>query len=658
MASPWEKAAAEAAPATPARRGAPWIEAARDQQALPPAAAPAPERGFWDDLGDNVMAGARGAQDALTLGYSDEILGGIGGLQSLLTDGDFSKGYNAYVEPYRAEVKDDWENQPIGAWTGTGAGILATGAATAGPKAASILYGEAAPSFGRALATNAAAGAGVGSVAGFGTGEGDLRQRLQSAMFGGALGGGLGAGGSVAFPLGRLGWDIAKNLTFPAPAQAQADKLIGAAMARGGGPGPAAAALDAGGWSGSPMAVADTGPNMARLGRMATTAPGEAVTIADQMLAPRMGERSQRIGSAIDDHLAEGSSVGVTGDWLRGSQRAAAGPNYEAAYRAPPVPIDALAGIADRRALAAAYTRARAIADIEGLQLPATMPAELDWRTLDLMKRALDDEVKVAGRSTSGIGPTQANALAGLRDDFRERLISLNPAYEKALAEFAGPAGVLEAMRLGQAVGTKTPEAIRAELARMTPEARDGYAQGYARSLQTLIGRADNTNPNVLDNPTVRARIEAIFPDAARRDTFLAGLRTEGTMRRTEGTILGGSQTMARASEMSDAARTLQEGAGAIGDALTGNHAGLLRRGLNAAARASQGVSPEVAAIIVREILSADPSVQAALFQRLINSASAGAGPRGIDRMLLGTTFGGSNALGHAAAAAIPGQQE
>ena len=670
MAQPWEQQYTPAAPSGTPRLPGPRVENLPpptqeeiDQQNLAAIQAlmpkpPEEERGFFDSVGDNAMSFARQAQNALTFGAADEISGGVAGLTSLLTEGDFGAGYDRVVDEYRRASANDWAEHPTASWTGTGAGILATGAAGATPRVASILYGAKAPGFVRGVLTNAGVGAGIGGVAGYMNGDSaDPIERLKSAILGSLYGGALGGGVAAAIPAGRALWDVLPLAFGRRAPEAVADKLIGTAVARdtAGGTSPVTSAAAAPPWPGQPLALADMGPNLTRLTRTATTAPGESNAIADTLLAPRMGERSDRIVRAIDDTVGPGWTLSADRDILRSWQRAQAGIDYPAAYAAPALSRDALGAFGNQRAIADAYAVARRIADAEGIALPATMPAELNWRTLDLMKRALDDMVEVAARRTGTIGPTEANALSQLRDDFRGFLTSTNPEYGAALANFAGPAGVQDAMRLGlERFMRSTPEEIAAAVAQMPPEALAGYQQGVARALQGLAMRTENVNPNLLANPIMTRRLQAAGVDQAKLDQLMQGLAAERRMRETEGKILGGSPTASRLAETGDSIGQIQEGAGFLKDAASGNIAGVLTRALDAARRTTQGISPEAAAIIVRELLSRDPQMQAALFQRLVSSAAGagGGGPGTLDRILLGNTFGTSDALGIATAAA------
>lgn len=162
--------------------------------------------GMLGDYADSGTASATGAVQGGTLGYADEIGGGVSALGELASGGDLDEAGEAYVssrDRMRGIADADREESP---WA-YGFGELAGGAAVA-PLLPSIGGGRAATALGR-VGNAALEGLTYGTAGGFGASEGDLgteEGRMRAAedtLMGGA--GGLvmgGAGGAVGEGVG------------------------------------------------------------------------------------------------------------------------------------------------------------------------------------------------------------------------------------------------------------------------------------------------------------------------------------------------------------------------------------------------------------------------------------------------------------------------
>jgi len=152
-----------------------------------------------------------------TMGFGDELIAGlenpIEGLQQLgrsvipgvVKDQLFGKGAEPKTPGYDASLKEarGYESRyradsPVESAALTLGGSLAGGGVQAG-RGVFNTTARALPNAGR-VAQSAVTGAGFGGVAGFGSGEGGLANRLESAVFGSAVGAGVGATLEVAIP--------------------------------------------------------------------------------------------------------------------------------------------------------------------------------------------------------------------------------------------------------------------------------------------------------------------------------------------------------------------------------------------------------------------------------------------------------------------------
>lgn len=141
--------------------------------------------GYAKDAGMMADSAMRGAANALTFGWADEMAAGAGAATGI--GGDFGD-YSGNVQDQRAEDTERWEKYPVSTGVGTVAGALA-------------VPGGALKS-GAGLGANAlragVSGAGAGALGGAGAAESieDIPQAVRDGAMMGALTGGVGGAGA------------------------------------------------------------------------------------------------------------------------------------------------------------------------------------------------------------------------------------------------------------------------------------------------------------------------------------------------------------------------------------------------------------------------------------------------------------------------------
>lgn len=377
--------------------------------------------------------------------------------------------------------------------------------------------------------------------------------------------------------------------------------------------------------------VADSGPATQDLGRTVMNTPSAgAVAGKDALDLRQLGVKqdgdflvrpsSLRIGDAAASGLGVGGKEYYSGlDSLAASQKAAAGPAYTKAYAAPPVPTSELEDfrVAGGGDFESAYARARAISQKtfvdmgDGVEkivpLPAAIPKQLDWRTLDLMKQGLDDNVRQ--NVTDGIGANEQGALKGYLGRFVAKLDSINPDYGAAREAFAGPAKLMDAQEAGAKFMGQDAPVISSGMAELSPSEQQAFRLGAAKQIQSKLGNADITadasrvagslKPNQLQ------RFKAIFPDQQSYAGFSNLLDNEKTMFNTRAAATGNSTTAKQLAGMQDAGEDpLAAAAPMIGHAAAGNVPGALSAAMgfikNAGngSKMNEGTSDALAAIL------------------------------------------------------------
>jgi len=305
----------------------------------------------------------------LALGFGDEIEAGV---KSAFTD----ESYGDAVNRIRGEM-DDYRKDNAGKALAMeiGGGLL-TGGVGAGRAAA----GAAARGAMGAIKSGALTGAGIGGVAGFGSGRDTLENRLTNAAIGAGAGGVLGAalpaaGGAIKSGVNRL--RAATDTLSDAGVQRTADlKMLQKLQQEGMSPTQALARLKQAQRDGvSDTMIADVGGESVRgLAQGATAVSGKARTLAEEALDTRQAKSGFEIADDVMGNLASGkSATQATEEIIERQSRNAAG-DYNKAFKADgadrTIAIDKIADFAGNDGFAQAYKKAQKLASYDGVDLP------------------------------------------------------------------------------------------------------------------------------------------------------------------------------------------------------------------------------------------------------------------------------------------------
>lgn len=450
------------------------------------------------------------------LGFGDEFVGLIGGLDSVIRGKNSKSGKNTFDEGYNSTVQNarsdqqSYENaRPLEALGLQAAGMI-PGIVAAAPAAGAKLTSAAVPTLLSRAFQGAKAGAKLGAISGAGNANGDLSDRVKGAATGAVEGGALGAALPVVPAAVKGGARLVKrtmqsseDFARNAVARALGDDAITTADARA-------------------RIAADPTKSLLDLGGNSTTALAEQGALEGkgrQVAEKYFGDAAaQREGTALSTvkRVVSDKNLYDTVDDLNASRRADAKPLYEAAYNTPYRRTPRLLDLIDGRpaigqAYRAAISRMKNDPDVnpadveEALgkvfgpvddsvsdaqltqrltQALGTRPVE--FKALDYIKRGLD---AVAS------DPTASNEVRRLRTAFRDELKTINPAYQKALNTYAGPSAVLDAVENGRNFDKLDPEAISRMMANMGESEQQGFQVGVARRLADLAQGTGGTQP-------------------------------------------------------------------------------------------------------------------------------------------------------------------
>lgn len=492
----------------------------------------------------------------------------------------------------------------------------------------------------------AAVGAGYGAVSGAGSAGDSIEERARGAMLGTAIGSAGGAAGG-AISRGNPTVENVSGAVAKRAGQNQAEREFIRQLAMR--PDLPAMARNAQSMQGLSkqygveltlpelLAQTDIDPLLARQSVLAK-AP-ETTGDIQALLQRRMGTMQQpgQIQQAVNrtaNTLAPGSYDDLAQQLLVSGREGAnritqnlskqASPLYREAFSANrSIASPELDRILETPAGRAALANARTILQNEGTRLgipdkelgeiarelgiksQGGIAAGLKLETYDLIKRSLQDMSK---QEWAGTAPGRDNPLARSYDSLSQRLISeldnldvtgitgpnsTRPdggAYARARAVYSSQPEVLADRRVMAEladIDKLSPEQVLPQLYGGTPATAQRTAQALgegsraaaAAKLQSIIGdlKQGRFPPN-LDNDTMAMLRSYAGQDAGLIDNLLSVVDRARMGER----YLRGSQT---APLTQTSANMANEAGNAVIDAATGNHTGLIRRGVGAAAR-------------------------------------------------------------------------
>jgi len=406
-----------------------------------------------------------------------------------------------------------------------------------------------------------ATGAATGGLAGAGTAQ--PGQRLAGAAVGAPLGGALGG---AAQPVARLGGatvqrglDIGRSIvgTGTRDFQRRADTRLLQALQRDGiGPDQAMLRLQEIQRSGyKPETIIELGgENTRRLADVVAQYPG-ASQAAASLAEERMSGQAARVATDFRQAFRVNTDALDLAEDIIKSRDAASRPLYQQAYQEGGVIADdRLMGFMKIPQFKDAYTRARRIAALDGIELPEKATdiekvGGFDLMTLDYIKRGLDDVLFTGKQPGSGIGKTELSKLKERRNEFVSVIDEAGPAsYAQARRAFAGPTEVLDSIEEGRNFAKLDSRQLQRVYSNLSPAEQEGFRVGVYDSIRTNINKgADGSDAlrRVWGSPEKRDQVRVFLGD----DTFqeLTGLlEREKVIRGTDVTMMRGSQTQPR----------------------------------------------------------------------------------------------------------------
>ncbi len=398
-------------------------------------------------------------------------------------------------------------------------------------------------------------------------------------------GGNIGATLSLAIPGMKYGVNAIRGATADAPTSVR-NKLM-QAFARDGIDMPTLQSnLDRMGPEATVMDAA--GVNTLKYGDVLANMPGEAAERISTFLDERHASQGERLMNSAAEEL--GISPDVTYqkavDNLIEQRKTTAKPLYEEAFKSnqnvQSKDVDrVLATPAGKKALQEAAVKMQndmalmGVPDAElaeqarlaGTYEGGGISSGLKLRTLDYVKRSIDDQIGAAQRAGE---KDQVRILADLKKKFVNALDeaditgkagpkALKPeggAYKRARQAYSDDSQSLEAIEFGKNFVKNGGQVNAKELANMSEKdkqfARVGVAQAASDIIQNVQDGADAVK-RFFGSPKKRAALEPFFPSKEAFYKFAETAKTEAQFAKTRRELLGNSRTFSRFANAEDA---------------------------------------------------------------------------------------------------------
>jgi hypothetical protein len=407
----------------------------------------------------------------------------------------------------------------------------------------------------------------------------------------------------------------------------------------------------------------ETGVSLAELGGKNTTTlargaaqfpTGEVKT--EQFLDRKIGSASGRIKDSVSKYISPDRDFYGTLDDVIEKGRAKAKPLYDQAYKANKTVVsreidNILETPAGRKALKEAATMMQNDRSLMGLpdaelkaiqrdlasvgkmdELSGPIAGGLNLRTLDAVKRSLDDQIGVLMRSgegnkAKGIIDLKNNLLKALDEaDITGRagpnsLKAEGGAYARARAVSGDYITTSKAMESGRDFMRLDPDQIKKQFSKFAPSEKEAYKAGIVRRIRDEIDKStDNANlyKRVFGKEEVRNRIKSVLGE----DDFMQltkTMRAEERLYKFRDKVIGGSPTTPKlkaAAEFDSVGQEYLEAAAENGFASVGRKAIL-----NTIKGRFSGLSDTTAGKVADILYETDPAKKLEILKKLETAA-------------------------------------
>lgn len=326
--------------------------------------------------------------------------------------------------------------------------------------------------------------------------------------------------------------------------------------------------------------LADAGPNTLRLARAMQSQPSEGAGAFENFLNERQEGQGSRLLEAAHGGLGTGQDFSQQMNDLIEQRAQNASPLYNQAFAAnkavsSPTIDKILSTPAGKSALADARVKMQNDMSMmgqpdaelgdqarqQGLDVPGGVAPGLNMRSLDYVKRALDDQIETAQRAGAN---DNARILSGMKSSLVKEMDNLDTTaadgkpglYAQARAAYSGPSQSMEAMQNGQNFMKNDAGLNQSQLAAMSEHDKQFFRIGVAKSMQDAIENTPDgadAVKKIFGSPAKRAKLASVFPDDDSFNQFANVAQNESQFYKTRAAVLSRSQTAPGLIESQDA---------------------------------------------------------------------------------------------------------
>lgn len=502
-------------------------------------------------------------------------------------------------------------------------GVLGKTVQTLAPETRALVTGG--EGLGGQILRTTGAGAATGALAGYGYAEKDAgTEAAKGAVFGGVL------GGTVPIVIDKAG-TIIKNVLNSAGIGDQAtaaSKMLASYMQKDNlTPQEAQQALDELRRIGVPNPViADLGTNLRSLAYNAYIVQSKAKGSTEKFLESRLIDQPNDIVKGLVEKA--GLAKDVNGyeylNALAESQALKASQAYPKAYS---VAIDAqpFRTYVDRPVFVKAYEEAQKRAAVYGEKLPdldairnaQSVPTDI----LHQIKIGLDRVIGAETDAVTGKVTAYGRDVINVKNEFNDKIKSLNKDYAKANAEFADSARIQNSFEMGQNYQKLDPKEAASKIKAMNSDEKEAFRLGMMADINSRVGdfKGGDFTRQIFKSDNQKLLLRYAFDDQSKYNEFSQYVKSLGEQSKTFKKVMAGSPSGERIASTEQA----KELAGIAQSAASGDVFGLMKAAGSSLLARAKGISSESSEMLQKKLFSADPIEQRAILAELNRRAKA-----------------------------------
>ena len=366
--------------------------------------------------------------------------------------------------------------------------------------------------------------------------------------------------------------------------------------------------------------IADLGKNLQDLAYNAYIIQSKAKGKTQEFLENRMIDQPNNIVKGLVEKA--GLAKNVNGfeylTALTESQAQKASLAYPNAYT---LDIDArpFREYIDRKVFKKAYDEAVKSADTKGIKLPdlsaiknaQSVPTEILHKIKIGLDRVIDSETDAVTGKVSGYGRDVIN----VKNEFNDKMKSLNPDYAKANAEFADASRINKSFEMGQKYQQLDPKEAAANIKKMNSDEKEAFRLGMMADINKRVGdfKGGDFSRQVFKSDNQKMLVRYAFDDQKAYNNFSQYVKGLEKQSKTSKTVIGGSPSGERLST--------QEQAGELGQmaqsAATGDLFGMAKAAGSTLLARTKGISGETSEALQQRLFATDPIEQRLILTEL-----------------------------------------